>query len=246
MTNKLLRTDRLEGLSDGVIAVVITLMFMGFEHSYQQIRDARSSQEILAYLVAERSRFLSYCLSFLFIGGYWLKHHIIFHYVCRADRIFLGLNLLFLMCIAFIPIATDWLVESEHHEFNAILVIYGLSHTISSLALLSVWSWATYKRRLVIADIEVDTIRAIRQQIIGAIVATLSGIAASFISIHLGLIVLIVTAFSILWPRSSDGHWMRADTSRGSDKSPATASAGWGQELSPLRGGSGGLATTTK
>ncbi|QDS94457.1 hypothetical protein FF011L_32360 [Roseimaritima multifibrata] len=211
MHSHLIQKDRLAALSDGVIAVMITLMFLGFEGTYQEIRDAKSSAEIWALIGQQMPQFLSYCLSFIFIGGYWLKQHLIFLHIGHVDRVFIGLNFLFLMCISMVPIATDWLVESANHEFNAIFVFYALWYTVCSLALAASWAWATTGRRLATPHLRTETVRSIYFQIAASIAACLFGVAVSYVDIRLGMIALTVTALAMLCPLRSDGHWLQAD-----------------------------------
>lgn len=202
-----IQKDRLSALSDGVIAVMITLMFLGFEDTYQQVRDATSSDQIWGLVADQAPKFLSYCLSFLFIGGYWLKQHLIFQHLAHVDRVFIGLNFLFLMCISIVPIATDWLIESASHEFNAILVFYGLSYTCCSLALMGSWAWATTAGGLAANHLRPETIRSIYWQLGFSIAACVFGVFISYVNIRLGLTVLTFTAFAMLFPHESDGHW---------------------------------------
>ncbi|TWU59824.1 hypothetical protein Poly51_00970 [Rubripirellula tenax] len=209
MHTRLIHKDRLSALSDGVIAVMITLMFLGFEGTYQQIRIAKSSAEIWSLIGQQIPQFLAYCLSFLVIGGYWLKQHLIFLYIGHVDRVFIGLNFLFLMCISIVPIATDWLVESAHHEFNAIFVFYSLCYTACSLALAASWAWATTGNRLSVPHLMPETVRSVYVQIAVSVGACLLGVAVSYIDIWLGMVVLTGSSIAMLCPLESDGHWQQ-------------------------------------
>jgi uncharacterized membrane protein len=202
------KKERVEALSDGVIAIVITLMFLGFEESYGSIRNATSSSDVWAFIVSQWPRFAGSCLSFVLVGNYWLMHHVVFHYIKRADRIFIAVNAMFLMSIAVVPVATDWLVESLHHEFNAILVFYALTHLVANLLLLAMWAWAVAGRRLTSASLSDDTVKSLNVQILVGPAMCLAGVLVSYAYVPLALIVLTSMPLVYLWPRKTDAHWM--------------------------------------
>ena len=91
--------NRLEAFSDGVLAIIITIMILELR---QPIGDKLSD------LLALRSTLLAYVLSFLFLAIYWVNHHLIFH---ASERINLGIlwcNIAWLFTMSFIPFATVW------------------------------------------------------------------------------------------------------------------------------------------
>ena len=91
--------NRLEAFSDGVLAIIITIMVL-------ELRQPEGGA--LADLMALKPILLSYTLSFVFIAIYWINHHIIFQ---KADTInvkILWCNIAWLFTMSFIPFATAW------------------------------------------------------------------------------------------------------------------------------------------
>ena len=89
---------RMEAFSDGVLAIAITLLVLDVA-----IRPPGSP--VHQFLRGWPS-YLAYLVSFLTIGGAWIAHHGLTDSLDRVDRIFLRLNLLFLLAVAFLPFPT--------------------------------------------------------------------------------------------------------------------------------------------
>ncbi|NJL56438.1 DUF1211 domain-containing protein [bacterium] len=113
--------SRLEALSDGVFAIVITLLVL--ELRVPELSSRLANDQLLTALVALLPKLLGYITSFLMIAIYWVAHHNVFHLLQRCDRICLWLNLLFLMCLAFIPFPTALL--GEYPQTQVAISVYG-------------------------------------------------------------------------------------------------------------------------
>jgi uncharacterized membrane protein len=91
---------RLEAFSDGVIAVIITIMVL-------ELQAPRGAT--LADLRPIIPAFLSYVLSFIFVGIYWNNHHHLLHAITRVNGRVLWANLHLLFWLSLIPFATHWM-----------------------------------------------------------------------------------------------------------------------------------------
>ncbi|WP_277553959.1 TMEM175 family protein [Halobaculum limi] len=136
-------TDRMLALSDGVIAIAITLLVL--EITVPEI-PAGSPLSVLPSLIFEQwHEFFGFVLSFLVIGSYWVNHRRIFVHIERHDRGILWLNLLFLLMVAFIPFASS-VFATYPDQFGIMFLSGTLALTGFTLALL--WSYAS-RRELV-------------------------------------------------------------------------------------------------
>ena len=97
--------ERLIFFSDAVFAIVMTLLILDIR-APDDVPSNRAPTEVPILVWALWPKFLSYMLSFLVIGTYWIAHHQTFRYVRSYDRTLLWLNLLFLLSISFIPFPT--------------------------------------------------------------------------------------------------------------------------------------------
>jgi uncharacterized membrane protein len=97
-------TARIEAFSDGVFAIIFTLLVL--EIHVPQVQDKGNSASLELSLLAMTPKFLSYILSFLLVCIWWVAHNHLFHILKRSDRGLLWLNSLFLLRLAFIPFPT--------------------------------------------------------------------------------------------------------------------------------------------
>jgi uncharacterized membrane protein len=95
--------DRLAAFSDGVIAIIITIMVL-------ELHVPHSSDA--AALAAIALSFLSYVLSFIYVGIYWNNHHHLLHTVTRVDGLILWANSHLLFWLSVIPVATAWMGQN--------------------------------------------------------------------------------------------------------------------------------------
>ena len=115
--------DRLLAFSDGVIAVIITIMVLELKAPH----DAS-----LSSLAEATPVFLSYVLSFLYVAIYWNNHHHFFHLVRHVNGAILWANLHLLFWLSLIPFATSWV--GEHSASAVPTAVYGLALLMPALA----------------------------------------------------------------------------------------------------------------
>ena len=114
---------RLEAFSDGVLAVIITIMVLG-------IHPEKGGD--IGVLVDLIPSLLIYLLSFVFIGIYWNNHHHMLRATRRIDGAVMWANLHLLFWLSLIPIATGW--SGENHTSVAPAVVYGAVGLLAAIA----------------------------------------------------------------------------------------------------------------
>lgn len=106
---------RLEAFSDGVIAIIITIMVL-------ELKVPHGAQ--LADLAAMTHLFLLYALSFIFVGIYWNNHHHLMQSVQHVSGAVLWANMHLLFWLSLVPFATSWM--GEHVSEPVPVVVYGI------------------------------------------------------------------------------------------------------------------------
>jgi uncharacterized membrane protein len=143
-----METARLETFSDGVFAIAITLLVLLFD--VPKVSEGQSLAHVLAH---QWPQYASYAVSFVTIGIIWVNHHTLFRHIARVDHVFLFINVLFLMCVAFIPYPTSVIsryVRSD--DASAAAVMYGLSLTVTAICFNVLWQYAARGYRLLAPD----------------------------------------------------------------------------------------------
>jgi uncharacterized membrane protein len=125
---------RLEAFSDGVIAIIITIMVLELIPPHEADLDA------LRPLIP---LFLSYVLSFVYIGIYWNNHHHLFQVVKQVDGRVLWANLHLLFWLSLIPFTTAWMGENNFSTwpvaiYGLVLCLAGVAYFILTRALLAI------------------------------------------------------------------------------------------------------------
>ena len=126
--------NRLEAFSDGVIAIIITIMVL-------ELRAPHDAQ--LSTLRPLLPVFLSYVMSFVFVGIYWSNHHHLLQAVERVSGGVLWANLHLLFWLSLTPFVTAWVGETHFAAwpvalYGTVLLLSGISYYILTVALLSI------------------------------------------------------------------------------------------------------------
>jgi uncharacterized membrane protein len=114
---------RLEAFSDGVIAIIITIMVLELKVPHG------SELENLAELLPV---FISYVLSFLYVGIYWNNHHHLLHTVKKVSASILWANMLLLFFLSLIPFTTGWVGENHFAQWP--VFVYALNLFLAAIA----------------------------------------------------------------------------------------------------------------
>ena len=119
-----MRTSRLEAFSDGVLAIIITIMVLELK--------VPEGHTLHALWHTTGSSLLSYLLSFVYVGIYWNNHHHMFQLVERVSGGVLWANLTLLFALSLLPFTTDWMQES-HYAYMPVAV-YGVDLLFAAVA----------------------------------------------------------------------------------------------------------------
>ena len=175
--------ERLEAFSDGVIAIIITIMVLELAVPHEAELSA------LRPLIPV---FLSYVLSFIYVGIYWNNHHHLLHVVRRVDGRVLWANLHLLFWLSLVPFGTGWMGENNFAAwpvavYGAILCVAGVAYGILSRVLI-----ATNGRDSVIAA-------AVGRDVKGtlSVVILLVAIVLAFVSSWLACTLYVLVA--VMW-----------------------------------------------
>jgi uncharacterized membrane protein len=225
-----LSTARLQAFSDGVFAVAITLLVLNL-----QVPQITSVSELVPRLGELWPKLLSYTLSFVLVGIYWVAHHNTFHYIQRSDRNLLWLNILLLMCIVFLPFPTALL--GQYPEQRVSIIIYAGTLVITGLVLQLLWWYATSGRRLVDSNIDPRLVQWATRRNLTAPLLYLLAIGISVFSVPSSLVLFILVPLYYILPGRIDRHWAQRPSARLDEAriSPDGDAGSPGEEVPPSR-----------
>ena len=127
--------SRLEAFSDGVIAIIITIMVLEMK-----VPRAASLESLRPLLPV----FLSYVLSFVYVGIYWNNHHHFLHAARHVDGKVLWANLFLLFWLSLFPFATAWM--GENHFAPVPVALYG------AVLLMAAIAWRPFQASIIQAN----------------------------------------------------------------------------------------------
>ncbi len=176
--------SRLEAFSDGVLAIIITIMVLEIKMPHQ------SSITALQPMLPT---FFCYALSFVFVGIYWGNHHHLLHVVKHVSSGIMWANLNLLFWLSLVPFATGWMGENNFATstvacYAVLLNICGVSYTILQHTIMACHSLSP------------NILSALKKQTrkgIYSLIGYTSAIGASFITPVISEILFVIVA--IMW-----------------------------------------------
>jgi uncharacterized membrane protein len=126
---------RLETFADGVFAIAATLLIL----------DVRTNSHIALSTSLQRiwPSYAAYAVSFLTIGIIWINHHTVFAQIRQVDRLFLLINVVFLMLVAFIPFPTGLIASNlQRGDLESAALVYGFTLTATAVLFSLLWFYA--------------------------------------------------------------------------------------------------------
>lgn len=191
----LMSLNRFEAFSDGVFAIAVTLLVL--EIKAPDLSQATSS-EAITKLLQGFPHILSYITSFIVIGVLWINHHALFHFLKRVDRTVLVINLLLLMCVAFIPYPTALI--GEFGSSLPVVVFYGLSLALTGFVYNLLWFYVVHRYILTEGLIHPKSIRQATIWSLSYPISYLIAAGLAFVSLNLSLVLYVLIPLFYLLP----------------------------------------------
>lgn len=196
-------SKRLEAFTDGVFAIVVTLLVLDIK-----LPDGTTADNLENNIIHILPSLGTYFLSFLVVGLYWIFHHRASHYFKSSDTPVLWLNLVYLMFIALIPFSASMLSKFIYTPWA--ILFYGVNLLLITLSGWLIFLYLYRHKNLVQGEITPEIFRAQRHHYLKIAYLYAIGIISGFylprISIY---IYVIVTLNLILGTLSTKFSWQR-------------------------------------
>jgi len=185
-----LSPGRLEAFSDGVIAIILTIMVLELKTPESANYEA---------LTHEWPIFISYVISFFYIAVYWINHHHLFHRVKRVDLLILWANIAVLFCMSLIPFFTEWMQSTRLSPFPT--AIYAATMLVNGAAF-SLLNYAVGRHSVASPDLVLLERATQRKNLIAIVIYAVAIPIAYYrttISLVLTFLVALLYAVPSLW-----------------------------------------------
>jgi uncharacterized membrane protein len=188
-------TNRLETFADGVFAIAATLLILNVDAQVPE--DTRDLGALLLHIWPS---YAAYAVTFFTIGIVWVNHHTVMSQIDRADRVFLFLNIAFLMTVAFAPFPTRLIAEHIREDgARAAALLYGITLVVMALLFNALWLYASVGGRLLRLDHDPGVVRGITQSYRLGPVSYLAATLIAIVSPTVGVILFAaIAAFYIV------------------------------------------------
>ena len=185
-----LSPGRLEAFSDGVIAIILTIMVL-------ELKSPESPDPHA--LLHEWPIFISYVISFFYVAVYWINHHHLFHRVKRVDLPILWANIAVLFCMSLIPFFTEWMESTRLSAFPT--AVYAAVMLINGAAF-SGLNRAVGRQSVASPELVLLERAAMRKNLIAIVIYAIAIPAAYYgatLSLALIFLVALIYAIPSLW-----------------------------------------------
>ena len=185
--------DRFNAFSDGVFAIVITLLVL-------ELPVPPPNAPILPALAESWPDFLGYFISFACVGGIWISHAGLTKYMRRGDVVSFRLNLVLLLFVSLLPFSTHLMVAHMHGADASVAVaVYGANLFMESALITALLYYAARDRRLLVSDVADDRVSRAYRQRRAYLVLTGLAIIVAFVApvVAVGIHTVLALAFLI-------------------------------------------------
>lgn len=189
-----LKLTRIEAFSDGVFAIVVTLLVL--ELKVPDLANSGSVAELAGRLLELLPKFLSWLISFIIVCKFWLNHHYIFGLPRHADYALVWLNSIFLMGQAFIPFPTA--LMGEYPANPLAVTFFGSAMALNTLLFIAVYAYilrTSIKPELVATQMP----HVILRSFVG-VASYMIGAGAAWLNVYIAFAVYLLTPLFFITP----------------------------------------------
>jgi uncharacterized membrane protein len=189
--------DRIAALSDGLFGVAMTLLVLDI-HLPEKL-DVHSEAELWAGVVTLAPRLVTWLMSMMTLGIFWLGQQAQLSQIERADRNLTWLHFVFLAVVTLLPFTTRLL--SDFFSYRVAFFLYWANILLAGVALIACWLY-TERAKLIRSDAPPELSGAIYRRIVYAQALYLFGAALGFVHVGLGVAFIILVQLNyVIAPR---------------------------------------------
>jgi uncharacterized membrane protein len=187
--------NRIEALSDGLFAIVMTLLVL--ELHVPDLPANASNLQLGPALLHLWPKFVTYAVSFLSLGVYWVGHHNMYHAIRRSDRVLLWLNIVFFMFVSLLPFATS--LVNAFRQTQLAPLVFGANLTLIGWTLWLQWAYASRQPGMISENVTAEYREMVHARFLAIpVILTLTMIVCFWsLEISLGIYLFLLPFYMI-------------------------------------------------
>jgi len=195
--NFFIPTSRIEAFSDGVFAIVITLL--AFQFKIPKFTSGATLQKNFNELLLIAPNFIAFIFSFLFVAVFWINHHQLYHSIKEADSKLLWYNVHVLFWITLVPFPIS--MVGDHPQLQISAISLGFVLLMCCLAAYLVRNYTYFTAKLVDQTLSQESVKDGMRKNILAIILNIIAIGASLISVYIAYVIFVVVLGLFIIPQ---------------------------------------------
>lgn len=180
--------NRIEAFSDGVIAIIITLLVL--ELKVPHTEGVVSSHSLLSVLYGLTPKFLSWSLSFFMVLIMWVNHHRIFNNIKKSDNGLLWINGLLLFCMSFVPFPTAFM--GDYFSQPVAMSFFGLCMGSAALSFYFLRLYLIRHAELFRDDVDIDLQKKLLRKTVTGPLLYFIGAGTAFVNVNIAYIIYAI------------------------------------------------------
>jgi uncharacterized membrane protein len=180
--------NRIEALSDGIFAIVMTLLIL--EIHAPELPAKAANVVVLPELIKLWPKFVAYFVSFVSLGVFWIGHHKMYHAVRSVDSVLLWLNILFFMFVSMLPFSTSLLNAFPHTQVAPLF--FGANLAGIGWLLWAQWAYTAARSNMLSTFVSRESFNAVKSRMFMIPLATTFTVLICFWSVKISLAIYLM------------------------------------------------------
>ena len=193
--------NRIESLSDGVFAIIMTILVLEFKIPKLPTQAINNSSQLFAEIIKLSPVFFSYSITFAILAMYWIGHHNLFHlFTKNINRMLMEINVLFLMLVSLLPFMSHLLGEYRYNQ--SAIQLYALTTILIGCCMYSMYLYADKSNEIDTHEVDNVTIKKIKIRILLPIISSFMALVVAFWNLDLSFFLLFCPVLFNIIPGS--------------------------------------------
>ncbi len=191
-----MKPNRLEALSDGIFAIIMTLLVIEIkvpELHLEKLGNIEANRELSARILELSPLFISFIISFVILYIYWRAHHFVLNFAKNITVPLSDLNALFFLFIAIFPFSAHLL--GTYHDYQTAIIFYGSNIIVIGLSLFFMFNLILSSKKIENVEMTSKLIRNIKIRLLLPIFSSLLAILVSFTSTKFSITIFAISGF---------------------------------------------------